>query len=728
MRGTNIQVRKRLTMVFFLAGLVFICLIGRLAWIQFVHGEEWQGKAEEIRMQDVPVDARRGTIMDRNGNQLVTSISVDSIYAIPSHVRDPRDAARRLSPILEMDEDELYKRLTKRSSFEWLKRKIDFDISKQVKDLEIKGIKTVEENKRYYMHESLASHVLGFTGVDNQGLLGLEKSYDDVLKGKAGRIVVEYDAMGREAPEALHDFIDPVPGQNIVLTLDETIQYFTERELDKVVSTYDPKLAVVIVMDPRSGEMLAIANRPTFNPNHWTSVSKEIWDRNPAIWYNYEPGSTFKIITASAALDAGAVKPSDEFHDPGYATVGGRHIRCWKAGGHGSQTFEEVVQNSCNPGFIKVGLDLGKKRFYKYIRDYGFGQSTGLNLPGEEKGIIIPEKQATDLNIATMSIGQSIAVTPIQLITAASAAINDGKLMQPYLVKEITGAGGKVIKTNKPVELGQVISSQTSAELRILLEKVVSQGTGGNAFVNGYRVGGKTGTAQVVGSGGYVQGRYVASFVGFAPANDPQIAILVMIAEPQGGIYYGGQVAAPVFQAIAKDTLRYLGLPEIPGLEKPKNPWEQLLPKIEVKVPNVVNLPAGEAEKVLKAIGLSVEITGDGQMVYEQIPQAGAVVNSGTTVILDLRLSNENKKGKVTVPDLSGLTVKETADLLDGIGLYLNPAGTGLAIEQNIPPGSKVAAGSKVKVEFRPPGWKPGQPNELDGAYGESNESDAQEN
>lgn len=713
MRGTNIVVRKRLTWVFLLASLIFVILIGRLAWIQFVHGEEWKEKAEEVRMRDVPVDARRGSIMDRNGNELVTSISVDSIYVIPRHVRNPDHAARQLSTILEMDEDKLYKKLTKKSSFEWIKRKVDPKVSRRVKDLEIPGIRTVEENKRYYLHDGLVSHVLGFTGIDNQGLLGLEKSYDQELRGKPGRIVVEHDAMGREAPEALHDYIKPVPGNNLILTIDETIQYFAERELDKVVSTYNPKLAVAIVMDPGSGEILAMANRPTFNPNNWTEVPKEIWDRNPAIWYNYEPGSTFKIITASSALEVGVVKPDDQFFDPGYIKVADRNIRCWKAGGHGSQTFEEVVQNSCNPGFVEVGLNLGIERFYKYIKDYGFGKPTGINLPGEAQGIMIPEKQATNLNIATMAIGQSIAVTPIQLITAVSGAVNGGKLMKPYLVKEITDAEGKTVKKNEPKVVRRIISPETSAELRMLLEKVVSKGTGRNAFVEGYRVGGKTGTAQVVGNGGYAQGKYVASFAGFAPAGDPQVAILVMIAEPKGGVYYGGQVAAPVFQAIARDTLRYLGIPETPGLEKPKQPWEQIEPKFDVDVPNVVNLPVEEAEKALRSAGLNVETAGEGKIVYGQTPRAGARVKSGTNVILELQPAGGGENGnKVTVPDLSGLTIKETANLLEDIGLRLDFTGTGLAARQSIPPGSKVVEGTRVKVEFRPPGREPVKPTE----------------
>jgi len=705
MYGTNMTVRRRLTLVFLLGSLLFVCLMGRLAWVQFVEGGELQKKALERRMRDIPVEAKRGSLYDRNGKELVTSISVDSIYVTPGHVKEPRETAEKLAPILGMDVDKLYERLTKKSSFEWIKRKVDNDIAKQVRELDLPGIGFVEESKRYYLHPSLAAHVLGFTGIDNQGLIGIEKSYDDDLRGQPGRIVIEYDAAGRQIPEALHDYIPPKPGYDLVLTLDETVQYFVERELDKVVEQYHPKFALAILMEPETGGILAMGSRPTFNPNNWTKEPRGVWDKNPAIWYNYEPGSTFKIITAASALEEGTVRPDDRFYDPGYISVADRRIRCWKAGGHGSQSFTEVVQNSCNPGFIEVGLDLGKDNFYKYIKAFGFGEYTGIKLPGEAKGIVIPQKSATNLNLATISIGQSIAVTPIQLLTAAAAVANDGMLMKPQLVRE-KRYNGKVVERIKPEEVRQVISPETARQLRGLLENVVANGTGRNAFVEGYRVGGKTGTAQVVGeSGGYVSGRYVASFVGMAPVDDPKIVGLIVIAEPQGGIYYGGLVAAPVFGAIARDTLRYLGLPETPGLEKPKKPYEIEMPKVEVTVPNVVNYPVDEAIKSIKAKGLQCQTSGEGNMVYEQTPKAGARVKSGTTVILELQpATQEENGGQVTVPNLQGLTIKEAGNLLEEIGLRLVPEGSGLAVEQSVKPGTRVKAGTAVKIKFAPPG------------------------
>ncbi len=707
MKTTNILVRRRITWLFLLGSTLLFMIILRLVWIQFVRGDELRQQGMINRMRDVPVEAKRGSILDRNGNELVTSVSADSIYAIPSHIKKPDEVANQLAPILGMEAEKVKEIITKKSSFEWVKRKVDFETSKKIKALEIEGIGFAEESKRYYKQETLAPHILGFTGTDNQGLMGMEAAYEKELKGVPGRIVIEHDAAGREIPQALHQYIPPVQGNNLVLALDQTIQHFVERDLDKIVAAYNPKIAVIIVMDPKTGEVLAMGNRPTFNPNRWRDVPQSVWDRNPAVWYNYEPGSTFKIITAASALEENAVRPSDRFYDPGYIQVADRKIRCWKAGGHGSQSFEEVVQNSCNPGFVQVGLNLGKERFYKYIRAFGLGQPTGIGLPGEAQGIMIPEKNATNLNIGTMAIGQSIAVTPIQLLTAVSAVANGGTLIKPQLVKRIEDQKGKTVQEFKPEIIRKVISGETSKLTNQLLENVVFKGTGKNAFVDGYRAAGKTGTAQVVSEqGGYASGKYVASFAGFAPVNDPKIAVLIMIAEPQGGAYYGGQVAAPVFSSLALDILRYMGVPEQKDLPKPKiNPWEVEEERIEVVVPNVVNLPMDEAQKLLREAGLAFEVKGQGKMVYGQIPESGALVLTGTTVILDLSggKGDAGQGEQVSVPELKGMTIREAGNLLESLGLKLEPEGSGLAQSQSHPAGSKLNRGSTVKVQFKPP-------------------------
>ncbi len=712
MRTAGILIRKRLTWVFLFCSVACVVLVFRLAWIQFVKGDYLQQKALEVRMQDIPVEAKRGTIYDRNGNELVTSVSSDSIYVIPFQIQNPQYAANALAPILEIDAPKIYRIISRSSNYEWLKRKVAPEVSKAVKELNLKGVHLVEESRRFYQHETLAPHLLGFTGVDNQGLMGIEKSFDDMLKGKPGRIMVEHDAAGRNIPNPLNKYLPPEQGNSLVLALDENIQYFVERELDKVAAAYRPKLAVVIVMDPQTGEIMAMGNRPTFNSNNWADVPRSVWDRNPAIWYNYEPGSTFKIVTASGAVSERVISETESFFDPGYIKVADRNIRCWKAGGHGSQSFEEVVMNSCNPGFVEIGLRLGKERFYKYITDFGFGQRTGIDLSGEAKGIIIDKKNATNLNVATMSIGQSIAVTPIQLLSATCAVANGGTLMKPMLVKEIRNANGETVQTFKPEAIRTVLDNETANQVKKLLENVVSNGTGRNAFVEGYRVAGKTGTAQVVGdSGGYVAGKYVASFTGFAPADNPRVAITVMIAEPQGGIYFGGVIAAPVFQAIMQDTLQYLNLPDDPGLIKPPAPsaWYEV-PRTEIKVPNVVNYPINEAIRRLRAQGLSFQTRGQGAVVYSQIPQGGAAAMSDVTVILDL---NQPESGGITVPNLKGLTELEAKGLMEELGLRVETVGVGLVSSQEPQPGQKLNKGSVVKVELVPPGNDRGNSQEV---------------
>ncbi len=707
MRTTGILVRKRLAFLFFVCALILVAFIGRVGWIQFARGDDLQKLALEARMREVPVEAMRGDIFDRNGKELVTSISVDSVYAIPHQVQDPEQAADQLSQILEMDREKVFTILTRKSSYEWVKRKISPEASEKMKDLHLPGIHTVEESKRDYLHDTLAPHLLGFTGVDNQGLIGIEKTYDSLLQGEPGKILVEHDAAGRKLDDAIQLYVAPQKGKSLVLTIDETIQYFVERELDNVVARYQPKLAVVLVMDPATGEILAMGNRPTFHSNDWKSAPTSVWDRNPAIWYNYEPGSTFKIITTSAAVNEQVVKSGDRFYDPGYVEVADRRIRCWKAGGHGSQTFEEVVMNSCNPGFVEIGLSLGTKRFYQYLKAFHFGQKTGIDLPGEATGIIIPEKKATNLNLGTMAMGQSIAVTPIQLLRAASAVANGGTLMKPMLVREVLDESGKVVKTYQPEKVEQVITKENSATVRNMLEQVVAQGTGRNAFVEGYRVAGKTGTAQVVGeSGGYVSGKYVASFCGFAPADNPKFAMLIMIAEPQGGIYYGGQVAAPVFQVIARDILHYMKIPENSELVKPKDPalWYEPT-KVEVQVPQVLHYSLNEAMKMLNQSGLSVKTTGEGNIVYGQVPEGGAKVMSGTVVLLDLDApATLDQEKKVTVPNLSGLTEEEAVDLLKEIHLLTEIEGNGLVEKQDPQPGIITLQGSTVKLHLAPPG------------------------
>ncbi len=703
MQSTNFTVRKRIATLFFLFSLVFFLLSSRVFWVQFVRGADLSEKAMQNRMRDIPVESKRGIIYDRNGNELAISVSTDSIYAIPAEIissKKEKEIAQKLAAVLEMDEQKLYERITRRSSFEWVKRQVEPDKTKELRELDLPGVGFTEESRRYYPKGTLASHILGISGVDNTGLEGVDFYYNDLVGGTKGRIVIEHDAGGRPIPEATHKYIPPLDGSNLILTIDETIQYIVEREIDKVFKERNAKSAGAIVMNPKTGEILAITSRPTFDPNKYDE-SPASNRRNFIINDVYEPGSTMKIVTAAMALEENIITSERRFFCPGYIKVGKETIGCSDRKAHGSQTFAEVVENSCNVGFVEIGLDLGIPTFYKYLNDFGFGKPTGIDIPGEADGILVNQKNAKQIDLATMSMGQANAVTALQLITAVAAVANDGKLMQPHIVKQVIDNEGKVLRSIEPKVVKEVISPSIASRLRLTLEGVVSTGTGQNAFIDGYRVAGKTGTAQKISpAGGYMSNEYVASFIGFAPADDPQIVCVVVVDAPQGYPYYGGWVAAPPFREIVKDTLRYLEVPLYETKEK-----EELEAVDQVVVPDVVNLPLAEAISTMNSRGLSVKVSGTGNIVWQQTPKPHTKLKRGSQVILNLSALHPNENsGEVTIPDLQGKSMKEVAKVLADLGLHLIPEGYGLAYSQSPEPGKIVAVGSSIKVNFQPVG------------------------
>jgi stage V sporulation protein D (sporulation-specific penicillin-binding protein) len=695
-------------MAFVILMIAFSAIIIRLAYVQLVNGEELQAKAESLRTRELSVAAKRGTIYDRNGKKLAISLSADSIYAAPTEVLASGEAdatAEKLASILGMDKETILAKITKNSSFEWIKRKVDFAKSQEIEDADMPGIKIIEETQRFYPKGSLAAHILGFAGIDNQGLEGLEIAKDDVLSGTAGSIVTEYDAKGIEIPQAVKEYNPPTDGNSIVLTIDETIQYFAERELDNLMtSEYPPASASILIMNPKTGEILAMANRPTYDPNDYQNYDNST-RRNKAVVDTYEPGSTFKIITASTAYDSGVVSLSDHFYCKGYYSIGSKRIKCWRSyRPHGDQIFAQTMQNSCNPSLVQVGLRIEAKEeglFYDYIRNFGYGKPTGVELAGEAAGIMIPEEKLSDLNIGTISIGQGISVTPLQMVSAVSAVVNGGNLLKPQIIKRIVDNDGNVIRDFQVKEVRRVISEDSSSVMRDILESVVAEGTGRQAYVEGYRVGGKTGTAQKAGKGGYLPGKYVASFIGVAPCDDPQITVLVMIDEPSGPLYQGGQVAAPVAKVVIEDTLRYLGVvSQLSNLEDNKIRGNTVAKKIAV--PNVINLTAEEAEKVLAIAGLTSEIKDGSNIVTSQTPAGSTMVETGSRVILRTGNTTVGGTDQITMPDLTGKRVREVAELLGAMGLKLKSSGTGIATEQLPIPGTKVKRGDIVEVIFNP--------------------------
>ncbi|MBE3572248.1 MAG: stage V sporulation protein D [Moorella humiferrea] len=698
---TNINIRKRLAFVFFLLAMGLTAVIFRLAWLQLVKGNELQQKALENRLNPMPVTAQRGVIYDRNRHELAISIATDYIGAFPPEIKESgraEEIAAKLSAILGIPADKILEKITRNTGFEFIERQVEFDKAQKIKDLKLPGIEVVPESRRYYPNGMLAAHVLGFAGIDNQGLEGLEAMYDKELSGEDGKIVLEFDALGHEIPRATHRYIPPQNGHSLVLTIDQTIQYIAERELDKIMaSPTKPRKANIVVMDPKTGEILAMASRPAFDPNNYGKYPNSVWG-NPLVRDAYEPGSAFKIITAAAALEEGVVSPTDRFYDPGYIKVGPDTINCWLPGGHGSESFVEGVKNSCNPVFVQVALRLEEKKaglFYDYIKAFGFGAPTGIDITGEGTGLLIPFNELKPINIATIGIGQGIAVTPIQLITAVAAVANGGQLVRPHLVKEILDNKGNVVKKYEPEVIRRVISPATAKRLSEMLEAVVSEGTGRNAYIPGYRVGGKTGTAQKAGPGGYMEGKYVASFIGFAPVNDPRLVALVTIDEPQGYPYYGGTVAAPIFQRVVSDALHYLKVP--PQYDSGKKEGE--VSPAPVTVPNVIGKDLAAARAELEMAGLAVRVEGGSGEVIAQVPKGGAVVPAGTHVILYLK----GDPAKPLVPDVAGLRVNDAAAVLEAYGLILVPDGSGQAAGQDPPAGTAVPPGTKVRVRFIEP-------------------------
>lgn len=688
--ASHVTIRKRVALFLFISSLVIFCLMSRLVYLQFYKSSWLTENAVDQRIREIPVEAKRGIIYDRLGRELAISISTESVYAIPAEIRNHEETAAKLAAILNLDTNKLLSKLKRRQAFTWIERKIDADLAKRVKQLNLPGIGLTQESQRYYPNDRLASHVLGFTGIDSQGLDGVEMTFDSYLRGRSGSIVIEYDARGREIPYSNHRYAAPVDGQNVYLTIDLVMQQIVERELDRVMKETQARAATIIVMQPQTGEILALANKPDYNPNRFADYAPKLW-RNNAVSNAYEPGSTFKIITVAAALGEKMVKLDDRFFDPGSIEVQGRHIRCWKHGGHGSQSFLDVVENSCNTGFVAVGLRVGAESFYRYIENFGFGKHTGIDLPGEAKGITIDKAKVKPINLATISIGQSIAVTPIQLLNAVSAVANDGKLNRPQIVKEVRDKAGQLVRGFQTDNVRQVISSEIARAEKGVLEKVVEEGTGKNAFIEGFRIGGKTGTAQKVGAGGYLPDRYVASFVGFAPADNPQVAMLVIVDEPIG-IYYGGQIAAPVFGAVMKDLLPYIKVtPQLISQAKE-------IQTIHIEVPSLINLSLTEATKALDKAGLSARFEEKGDRVTDQIPKPGSRVPKGTKVLI--YTNNPRYIAEVvTVPDCTGQSLAQSSAIISEVGLLMHTVGTGKTVtKQNPPGGSQVIPGEVVQL------------------------------
>ena len=627
------NIHSRMKIALLIITFVFIVIIARVFYIQVIDYKKLNKYAGNLWSRNLPIKADRGLIYDRNGVILADNVTTTSLVLIPNQIKDKEGTTQKLAEILGVSYEDMYKHVSKKTSIERVHpegRQLSYETADKIKDLKLDGVYLVKESKRSYPYDTYLAHTLGFVGVDNQGLSGIELTYDKYLTGEDGAIKYYSDAKGNRL-KLNEVYEQPQDGMNITLTINNEIQSSLERELDNAVTKYDPDRAIGIVMDPNNGEILAMSARPNFSPSNYQDYSLEEINRNLPIWATYEPGSTFKIITLAAALEEGKVDlDKDTYNDSGSIKVENATLHCWKHGGHGHETFLQVVENSCNPGFVVLGQRLGKNKLFEYIDKFGFGKKTGIDLNGEGTGIIFDLNKVGPVELATTAFGQGVSVTPIQQITAVSAAINGGKLYKPYIVKSINEPEtNTVIQENKKTLVRQVISEKTSAEVRRALESVVANGSGRTAYIDGYRVGGKTGTAQKVENGHYLDNNYILSFIGFLPADDPQVVVYVAVDNPKGTVQYGGTTVGPIAKAVLKDSIKALNIERRDGGMDKKYKWPD--PKTK-EVADVVGMSVEDAKAELE--GLNVIIEGDGDKVIHQSPEAGVKLDEGETVRL----------------------------------------------------------------------------------------------
>lgn len=627
----NIHIRIKIVLLGIF--LIFTVIILKVFYIEVIDYKKLNKYASNLWSRNLPIKADRGIIYDRNGEVLADNVTTTSLVVIPNQIKNKKETTKKLSEILNVSYEDMYKHINKKTSIERVHpegRRLSYDIADKIKSLKLDGVYLVKESKRMYPFDSYMAHTLGFVGIDNQGLSGIELTYNDYLTGEDGAIKYFSDAKGNKL-KLSEIYEQPQNGMNITLTINNEIQTSLERELSNAVTKYSPDRAVGLVMDPNSGEILAISARPNFSQENYKNYSIEEINRNLPVWATYEPGSTFKIITLSAALQENKVDlDKDTFTDTGAIKVENATLHCWKHGGHGKETFLQVVENSCNPGFVVLGQRLGKSALFDYIEKFGFGKKTGVDLNGESTGILFDRSKVGPVELATTAFGQGVSVTPIQQVTAVSAAINGGTLYKPYIVKSINEPEtNTVVKENKPEVVRNVISKETSEKVRYALESVVANGSGRTSYIDGYRVGGKTGTAQKVENGRYMNNNYILSFIGFLPADNPKVVVYIAIDNPKGTVQYGGTTVGPLSKAVLKDCIKALNIPKSEGGKEKKYQWPN--PKT-IKVPDVTGKTVEEAKKELE--GLNVIVNGEGEKVTHQSPEAKTKLEEGKTVRL----------------------------------------------------------------------------------------------
>lgn len=656
----TVKNRRRIAVGFVIIALLLIALVFRVAWIQIVDAEELSQKAIDQQTKDTPIEAKRGAIYDRNGKELATSTTCYTLWARPSQIKlkDGKERpeseikifANEIAEIVGKEADEVYENMTKSQALVRIAKYLDKETADKLRELTITGVELSEDTKRFYPLGNFASQVLGSVNDDNVGRTGIELQYDQYLSGISGRWVKNTDLLGNELVKGAEEYYEAQDGLNVIMTLDEAIQYYVEKALEKGMEKTKAKRIMCLVMDPKTGDILASATTPGYDPNNATDPLKKdkkkyekmsaeeknkylfsLW-RNPLVSDTYEPGSTFKLITSSSAIEEKVINDNTTFNCSGSFTVAGVRLHCWTHGAHGTQTIRQAIGNSCNPALAKVASLLGKTRFYKYLDLYGITDKTGIDYPGESGAIVQNIDNVGPVELATIGYGQGISVTPIQLLTAVNAIGNDGVLLQPRYVKALTDSEGKVVESYEPTVVRKVISAATAKKMRSIMQYVVDEGGGGNARIAGYRVGGKTGTANKIDAGTGKYGKYYySSFIGMAPMDDPQVSILVVVDSPKGS-YYGSMVAAPIAKDILTDTLRYLNV-----TPKYTSDEQKALQSGYTTVPNVVGKEFSEAAGIIGGKDLKYSRPKSAQdddnfIVVDQYPKAGSKVKKNAVV------------------------------------------------------------------------------------------------
>ena len=625
------SLQKRLLAVFVLVAFIFLAIIVRLGYVQLIRGSWLTAKASQQWYRSLPLSAERGVIADCNGNKLALSYSTFDVYVRPNSVQNANEVALILSSKLGLDYDKVYaKIINKKLSEVCIKMQVDEATCNDIISCNLAGVVMSKNNKRYYPYGDLLTQVLGFTTVDNVGQGGLELYYDKYLKGVSGLSLEESDVSGKKIDNTAKKYIPSISGMNLNLTIDVNIQVFLEQALNYLMAEQKPKTCTGIIMNPNTGEIVAMSTKPSYDLNNVPrSDVQALLDtsRNVGVVDVYEPGSTFKVLTMASAVEAGVAHLSDRFYDPGYRIVDGEKIKCWRLSGHGSQTLTEGLCNSCNAVFVDLALRLGKDRMYERFKVYGLGETLGIDFMGESGGILMNKSTAKTVDVARMGFGQAVAVSPLQLITAFSSVVNGGKLMQPYFVKSVKDSNGAIMYEKSPNVIGTTVSTKTSDIMKTMVEQVVKQYSGFNAFIPGYRVGGKTGTTQKY-ENGRISGKYIASFVGTFPADNPDYVILILADEPSGSSYYGSVVATPYAKQVIENIIKYKNYPA-DNLED-----DLRLVEKNIKIPNVVGMEINKAVYMLQQLGLFVEIEGEGNEVREQFLPAGEMVSKNSIVIL----------------------------------------------------------------------------------------------